>query len=128
MDIQEIDSSLLASLHAKAEDNIRKRINFDLRTTPEDQSQRMLNCLEVGTEVPVHQHTDTSETIICLEGRLDVIVYEKSGDDVLPVEKSRIALCPAEGRYGVQLPVGAWHSVEVFEPSTIFEAKDGAYK
>ena len=31
-------------------------------------------------------------------------------------------------KYGVQIPLGAWHSVEVYEPSTIFEAKDGAYK
>ena len=43
-------------------------------------------------------------------------------------ERYRVRLCPREGKYGVQIPLGAWHSVEVYEPSTIFEAKDGAYK
>ena len=43
-------------------------------------------------------------------------------------ERYRVRLCPREGKYGVQIPLGAWHSVEVLEPSTIFEAKDGAYR
>ena len=42
-------------------------------------------------------------------------------------ELSRHLLCPSEGHYGIQLPPGTWHSVEVYEPSTIFEAKDGAF-
>ncbi|MFV0581780.1 DUF6016 domain-containing protein [Parabacteroides gordonii] len=43
------------------------------------------------------------------------------------VEVSRVTLCPCEGKYGVQSSLGVWHSVDVKEPSTIFEAKDGAY-
>ena len=27
----------------------------------------------------------------------------------------------------IQIPPMTWHSIEVYEPSTIFEAKDGAY-
>lgn len=40
----------------------------------------------------------------------------------------RIHLCPTEAKYGCQIQKGAWHTVEVIEPSVIFEAKDGAYK
>ena len=125
MEILEIDKYLLTALHEKAKQSERLRTNHDLRTTPADGSQRMLNALEPGTKVPIHHHLETSETTVCLHGCLDIIFYDS---DQNPTELSRVRLCPAEGRYGVQIPVGAWHSVEVHEPSTIFEAKDGAYK
>ncbi|MBP3517660.1 MAG: WbuC family cupin fold metalloprotein [Parabacteroides sp.] len=103
-------------------------MNFDLRTSAGDQSQRMLNALEPETEVPVHRHTETAETVICIEGCLDVVLYEEvAAEEGKFTEVSRVPLCPREGRYGVQIPLGVWHSVEVKEVSTIFEAKDGAY-
>ena len=109
-------------------------MNYDLRTTPEDGSQRMLNALEVGTEVPVHRHLETSETCVCLHGCMDVVFYEcpdagpVAASKTAMTELHRVRLCPREGRFGVQIPRGAWHSVEVHEPSTIFEAKDGRYQ
>ena len=42
-----------------------------------DTSQRMLNVLEVGTQVPIHRHEETTETVICIEGRLVEIFYEE---------------------------------------------------
>ena len=131
MELIEINDNLLAALHLKAAASERKRMNQDLRTTAEDGSQRMLNALEVGTEVPVHRHLETSETTVCLQGCLDVVFYDlqPNGDgETNMVEQKRVRLCPREGKYGVQIPLGAWHSVEVYEPSTIFEAKDGAYQ
>ena len=147
MDIIEINDNLLAALHLQAVASERKRMNYDLRTTAEDGSQRMLNSLEVGTKVPVHRHLETSETTTCLQGCLDVVFYDLRpnedaggplmGDSgaVIAVgmeanlfERYRVRLCPREGKYGVQIPLGAWHSVVVHEPSTIFEAKDGRYR
>lgn len=133
MNIQTIDKNLLSDLHRKAVANERKRMNFDLRTSALDQSQRMLNALEPGTQVPVHRHMETAETTICIEGYLEVVLYaEVSGQDETGgerkfVEVSRVTFCPRESKYGVQIPLGVWHSVDVKEPSTIFEAKDGAY-
>lgn len=133
MDIQLINDELLDDLHLKAQGSERLRMNFDLRTTAEDGSQRMLNCLEVGTLVPIHRHTETTETTICLKGRLDVIFYaelpnmDAGGPGREFKEILRTELCPAKGNYGVQIPLGAWHTVEVKEPSVLFEAKDGAY-
>ena len=142
MDIQLINDNLLSVLHWKAKENERKRMNHDLRTTPEDTSQRMLNALEVGIHVPIHRHLKTSETVICLEGCLDWIFYEElpnvdaggpvhngetAIDETCFAEVARFRVCPREKAYGIQVPQGAWHSVEVHEPSTIFEAKDGAY-
>ena len=142
MKVQLFDKDLLSDLHTKAKASDRLRQNFDLRTTPEDTSQRMLNALEVGTHVPIHRHLKTSETVICLEGCLDWVFYEELpnvdaggpvhdgttvADETQFVECGRFRICPREGIYGIQIPQGAWHSIEVYEPSTIFEAKDGKY-
>ena len=134
MEIQLINDELLAALRSQAQGSERLRQNFDLRTTPEDGSQRMLNCLEVGTKVPIHRHEETTETVVCLKGRLECIFYEElpymdaGGSGHEYKEFFRTELCPDEGRYGIQIPLGVWHTVEVKEPSCIFEAKDGAYK
>ena len=120
-----IDTNLIDEMHVLAAQSERQRMNYDLRTTTEDQSQRMLNVLEVGTQVPIHRHEDTSETVICIEGRLVELLYEEV--DGTFRETQRLELCPREGRFGVQIPKGAWHTIEVLEPSTIFEAKDGAF-
>lgn len=142
MGIQLINKDLLKDLHLKAVESHRLRMNFDLRTTKEDTSQRMLNALEVGTKVPIHRHLKTSETVICLEGCLDWVFYEElpnidaggpihDGETVQDEtnfkETARFRVCPREGQFGIQVPLGAWHSVIVHEPSTILEAKDGPY-
>lgn len=152
MDIQLIDENLINVLTEKAQHSERLRQNFDLRTTPNDGSQRMLNVLEPGTKVPIHRHLKTSESVICLEGCLDWVFFaEQSGraeryeelpdmdadgpahdsetaaDETCFKEIARFRVCPREKVYGIQVPLGAWHSIEVHEPSTIFEAKDGAY-
>ena len=141
-EIQLINDNLLSVLQWKARENERLRMNYDLRTTAEDTSQRLLNALEPGTHVPIHRHLKTAETAICLEGCLDWVFYEElpnmdaggpvhdgevAADEHQFVEVARFRVCPREQKYGIQIPLGVWHSIEVHEPSTIFEAKDGAY-
>ena len=143
MEIQLINSHLLSGLYDKAASSERLRQAFDLRTTPEDGSQRMLNALQPGTKVSIHRHLNSAETNICIEGCLDVIFYEElptveSGgpvhdgeravDETAFQEVTRFRLCPREKQYGIQIPKMAWHTIEVYEPSTIFEAKDGKYE
>ena len=137
-----IDNKLLDSLFEQAKSSSRLRMNYDLRTTAGDTSQRMLNALQPGTEVPIHRHEDTSETVVCLCGRLEEIIYEEVVEYVQDEtsrtgevmrkqtfkEVERHLLCPAEGVYGMQIPKGAWHTIRVLEPSVIFEAKDGAFR
>lgn len=107
----------------------RLRQNYDLRNSAEDTSQRMMNALQPGTRVPIHRHTDTAETVICISGQLEEIFYESANIDNSEFKEiSRFMLCPSEGNYGMQIPAGTWHSINVIEPSVIFEAKDGAYK
>lgn len=121
------DKNFFDSLLKQAEVNPRFRQNFDLRTTDTDTSQRMLNALLPGTEIPIHRHEDTSETVVILCGKLEVILYERNEDGSFQ-EMVRHLLCPTEGKYGIQISKGEWHTIRVFESSVIFEAKDGAYK
>lgn len=121
-----IDAKFLAEMHERAVESERKRVHYDLRTTPDDQSQRMLNILEVGTEIPIHRHVDTSETVICIEGRLIEICYEEAAEGFREI--AREELCPREGHYGVQVPQEVWHTLKVLEPSVVFAAKDGSWK
>ena len=119
------DPAFLDTLLASAAESPRLRMNHDLRNSPTDTSQRMLNALLPGTVVPVHRHEDTAETVVCLRGRLWEVIYEEVDNNFREV--ARHLLCPAEGCHGMQVPAGAWHTIEVLEPSIIFEAKDGAY-
>lgn len=121
-----IDKEFLEDLLRKAAENPRKRMNYDMRTSPEDGSQRMLNALLPGTEVAIHRHPNSNENVILIIGRMDEVLYEVSESGCLK-EVERFHLCPAEGRYGCQVPKGVWHTVEVLEPSVIYEAKDGKY-
>lgn len=117
-----IDKKLVEELFDKALVSDRKRVNFDLRTSSDDGSQRMLNALLPGTSVPVHRHPRSNESVICLCGKLVEILYDSEGNVT-----ERIMLDPAVGNYGCVVPAGVWHTVEVLEPSVIYEAKDGAY-
>ena len=123
----EIDKLLIERLFEQAKESPRLRMNYELRTSSADTSQRMLNALLPGTEVPIHRHEETAETVVCLSGRLEEMIYKKKEDGTFQ-EVSRHLLCPAEGCYGIQIPAGAWHTILVLEPSVIFEAKDGAYR
>ena len=123
----EIDKLLIERLFEQAKESPRLRMNYDLRTSSADTSQRMLNALLPGTKVPIHRHEDTTETVVCLSGRLVEMIYEELPGGSFK-EVSRHLLCPSEGQFGMQIPAGAWHTIKVLEPSVIFEAKDGAYK
>ena len=102
----------------------------------------MLNALMPGTVVPIHRHPMSNETVICLSGKLVEIIYEEEviandfpmGMDAQNVpsgkrfkESARYMIDPSVGNFGCVVPAGAWHTVEVLEPSVIFEAKDGKY-
>ena len=118
----EINKVLLDNLFEQAKVNPRLRQNLDLRTSSVDTSQRMLNALLPGTVVPIHRHPMSTENVLILCGKLVEILYDADG-----TETERIFLDPSVGCYGCVVPQGVWHSVEVLEPSVIYEAKDGKY-
>ena len=118
-----INEELLNNLTAQATESPRLRMNYDLRNSAEDQSQRMLNAMEMGTIMPIHRHTTTSETMIVIRGSLLETYYDDQGNIT-----HEIHLQAAGPNYGLNIPKGQWHSLKVLEPNTvIFESKDGPY-
>ena len=116
-----ITRELLDDLTAKAKASPRLRMNMDLRNSPEDQSQRMLNAIEPGSVVPVHRHRLSSETVVCLRGRLIEEYYDEAGRVVDTVE-----LTPGGPVVALNIPAGQWHTVRSLESGTvILEVKDG---
>ncbi len=120
-----ITQALLDKLTKEAKISPRLRMNYDLRDSAEDTSQRMLNAIEPGSSVPIHRHQKTSETVICIRGRL----VEEYYDDLEKTCTERIELSPNGPVVALNIPAGQWHTVQAIESGTvILEVKDGAYK
>ena len=119
-----LNKRLMDDLSAQAKENPRLRQAFDLRTTPNDSSQRILNAVEPGTILPIHRHRGSTETIIVLRGKVVQYYYDDNGNKVASYE-----LAPNFAQVGMSVPVGQWHALESLEEgSVIFECKDGAYQ
>ena len=119
-----VDKKLMDDLSAQAKANPRLRQAYDLRTTPEDQSQRILNAVEPGTILPIHRHRGSTETIIVLRGKVVQHYYDDNGNKTASYE-----LAPNSAQVGMSVPVGQWHALESLEEgSVIFECKDRAYQ
>ena len=130
--MMKIDKILLDNLTSQAKESPRLRMNLDLRNSPEDGSQRMLNALEPGTVLPVHRHRTTSEVVVMLRGRAVQYLYDEQGRETDAVLLAAGAL-DGEGVPGavpgMTIAKGQWHKLVALESGTvIFEAKDGPYE
>lgn len=119
-----ITQAILDQLTEQAKASPRLRMNYDLRNSASDGSQRMLNAIEPGSPLPIHRHIKSSETVVCLRGHLREIFYNDKGE-VTDV----IDLAPNSNCVALNIPIGQWHTVEVLVSGTvIMEVKDGAYE
>ena len=120
-----ITQAILDDLTAKAKESPRLRMNLDLRNSDEDTSQRMLNAIEPGSVLPIHRHQKTSETVVCLRGRL----VEEFYDERERTCTESIELSPCGQTVAINIPAGQWHTVHALESGTvIIEVKDGPYE
>ena len=118
----QITQTLLDNLTEQAKASPRLRMNLDLRNSPEDGSQRMLNAIEPGTVLPIHRHRTTSETVVCLRGHFEEYFYDVNGQLT-----DTIDMVP--GGTLINIPAGQWHNLRSLESGTVLlECKDGAYK
>ena len=121
--VDKISQAILNELTAKAKGSPRLRMNLDLRNGNDDTSQRMLNAIEPGSEVPIHRHQKTSETVVCLRGRL----VEEYYDELERICTEAIELSPNGPVVALNIPAGQWHTVRALESGTvILEMKNGA--
>ena len=120
-----ITQALLDSLTEQAKASSRLRMNYDLRNSSDDKSQRMLNAIEPGSLLPIHRHQKTSETVVCLRGKLVWEFY----DELERTCTDRIELTPNGPVVALNVPAGQWHTVMAIESgSVILEMKDGPYE
>lgn len=119
-----IDQKILDDLSAQAMASPRLRMNMDLRNSPSDGSQRMLNALEPGTVMPIHRHRASSETVVIIRGKIQWVFYDDDGN-----ETERVTLDANGELRCLSVEKGRWHSLECLESgSVLFECKDGAYE
>ena len=133
-----ITDTLLDSLISRAKASPRLRMNFDLRTSPDDTSQRMLNALLPGTQIPIHRHPKSTEVVVILRGKGVQYYYDDAGNVTDEILLEAPLLGDGSLRAGGLTPgsctmmsveAGQWHSLKALEPGTvIFESKDGAYE
>jgi len=122
--MQLISINLLDSISNSALNSPRLRMNYNFHSDSESLSQRLLNALEPGTDLPIHRHRHTEETYVVLKGSLIVKFYD---DNKILTDQAE--LNPSKENFGINIPKGQWHTIEVLEPGTvIFECKDGPYR
>ena len=117
-----IDQHILDALTEQAKASPRLRMNLDLRNSPSDKSQRMLNAIEPGTVMPIHRHRSSSETVVCIRGHFEEYFYDENGQltDVIDMVPGGVLL---------NIPQGQWHSLKSLESGTVLlEAKDGEWE
>ena len=117
-----IDDRLIDRVEEEAKESPRLRMNYNFHESLDAKAQRLMNVLLPGTIIPIHRHRHTAETYVLLRGKMVVAFYNDMGAQI-----QRFLLDPKKGNYGVQIPKGQWHGIEVIEPSAIFEVKDGPY-
>lgn len=117
-----INDELLNKVTVEAEASPRLRMNYNLHESLDAKVQRLINVLLPSTPLPIHRHRHTAETYVILRGKMFVVFYNDLGAQV-----ERHLLDPSQGNYGIEIPKGQWHTVEVIEPSAILEVKDGPY-
>lgn len=117
-----INKEILDKLSAQAKASPRLRMNLDLRNSPSDGSQRMLNALEPGTVMPVHRHLGSSETVVCVRGHFEEYLYDSEGRLTATIDMR-------PGGNIVNVPAGQWHNLRCLESGTVLlEAKDGKWE
>ena len=118
-----IDQHILDELSAQAKASPRLRMNYDLRNSETDVSQRMLNALEPGTVLPIHRHHDSSETVVIVRGKILWVFYDENGNETERV----VPDANGEPRM-LNVEKDRWHSLECLESgSVLYESKDGPY-
>ena len=119
-----INKQLLDKVSLQAKENLRLRMNYNFHESLDAKAQRLLNAMQPGTQLAIHRHQNTAETYLVIRGAIKVLFY--NDDKVITDE---FVLDPKTEEYGIHIPKGQWHVLDVLEKDTvIFEVKDGPYK
>ncbi len=120
-----LDQSLFAEMADKAAQSPRGRQHHNFHEM-EEPCHRMLVGLQPETYIPPHRHqaADKAETLIVLQGKLGLLIFNEAGG----VVDKRILQAGGDC-LGVDVPPGTFHGLVVLErDSLMFECKAGPYR
>lgn len=118
-----VDRNLLNKVSKEAKASPRLRMNYNLNQSLDEKCHRFLNAVEPETEMPIHRHPTKDESFVIFRGKVRVTTHNDNGSII-----EDIVQFPKEGKYGVNIPKGVWHTIEAMEPnSVIFECKEGPF-
>lgn len=118
-----LTQEIINSVSNLAKESLRLRMNYNLHESFEDSVQRMFNAIEPGSEIPIARHPKSNETLILLQGRLKVLIFNEKKEIIEEVILDRNI-----GNIGYHIPKGVWHSVKSLETGTVlFETREGPY-
>jgi len=120
-----IDNALLDSVTKQAEENPRRRMNYNFHESLDAPINRLLNALMMDTYLPPHRHTGPAkeEIFFVLRGSVLLLHFDDDGNVILAKE-----INPKKGVYGMEFDCSIWHSLIVLEPETVvYEVKEGPY-
>ena len=122
-EVKIIDEELLNEVSAQAKESPRLRMNYNFHQSLDEKCHRFLNAVEPGTEIPIHRHPTKDESFVVLRGKVRCSTYNDDGSVI-----ESVVLCAEEGRFGVDIPKGIWHTLESLERgSVVFECKAGVF-
>ena len=120
-----ITRSMLSALSLEAATSPRRRKNRNFHLDNSAPAHRLLNALEPDSYVRPHRHLDADkdETIVALQGRFGVILFDGAGKVT-----ERAVISPGGQCMGIDIAHGTFHSILALEPGSVFfEAKAGPY-
>ena len=118
-----IDKQLIDEVSRQAKQSDRLRMNHNFHQSLDEKCHRFLNAVEPGTKVEIHRHPTKDESFVLLRGKIRVTTHNDDGSII-----EDVLLSNDDGRYGVNIPKGVWHTIEAIEPnSVIFECKEGPF-
>lgn len=120
-----INKKLLDEVTAQAKASPRLRKNYNFHQSLDDLCHRMLNAIEPGSVMQIHRHQKSSETVVCLRGK----VVEEYFDELLRICTDYIVLSPNGPIVAINVPIGQWHRLRAVESgSVVLSVKDGRYE
>lgn len=118
-----IDKALLNKVFEKAKRSQLLQINFNFQGSSEAKARCLFNALKKGTILPIHRLEHIAESYMFLRGKIRVLFHNDQ-----KVKTESFILDSLVGNYGVHIPKGQWHTLEVLESnSVLFEVKEGPY-
>jgi cupin fold WbuC family metalloprotein len=124
-DIVKIDDSLISSLKAQAESNLRKRTRFCLHKDLTDKLHQMVIALSQKGYVRPHKHPNKIESFHIIEGALMLFIFDDQGKII---ERFKMGEKGGGDCFVCRIEKGYWHTlVPITDFVVVHEITNGPF-